>query len=210
MAQTDPALANQANYVSPVFQADWNTVPVDRAFVVYIRDHYVHDLPLSDTRPRCSAQDPAIQAMQHQRAMISSADNGHAVSVDFTDTPAQAAAGNAAATQLATTAATAPKLGPQEYYAFCASDPSAPVLYFSDVLVGKADPPRGNMRGVSFQALGTSFLAFLQRKYAFKGAAGCHAGSSSVAPVQSIKQMMEDQYKKAGKEIVESGWKNTP
>lgn len=150
MAQTDPALAHQVNYVSPVFQADWNTTPVDRAFGVYIRDHYVHDLSLSDTRPRCSAQNPAMQAMQHQRAMISSADNGHAVTVDFTDTPAQAAAGSAAATQIAATAATAPKLDPQDYYVYCASDPSAPVLYFSEVFAGKADPPRGEHAGCQF------------------------------------------------------------
>jgi hypothetical protein len=150
-----------------------------------------------------------MQAMLHQRAMISSADNGHAVSVDFTDTPAQAAAGNEAATQMAATAATAPRLDPQEYYVFCSSDPSAPVLYFSAVFVGKADPPRGNMRGVSFQGVGNSFLAFLQQKYAFKGSAACHGGARESTPTQVLKQQQEDQYKKANKQIVETGWKHT-
>ena len=84
--------ANMTTYVSQVFQADWDTAPVSMAYDVFIRDHYVHDLNLSDLSPRCSAQSPAMQTMQHQTAMISNKRIGHAVPVDFSDTPAQQAA----------------------------------------------------------------------------------------------------------------------
>jgi len=93
--------ANMTTYVSPVFQADWDSAPVSMAYNVYIRDHYVHDLTLSDLSPRCSAQSPAMQAMQHQTAMISNKRIGKAVLVDFTYTAAQAAAAHAPATPAA-------------------------------------------------------------------------------------------------------------
>lgn len=206
VAQTDRALANQVTYVSPVFQADWNSAPVDRAFDVYIRDHYVHDLPLSDASPRCSAQSPALQAMMHQRAMISSADNGKAVPVDFTFAPSQAAGGNAATAQMAATAAASPALAPRQFYVYCLSDPSAPTMYFSEVFVGSADPT--GQHGVSFRAIGNSFLAFLQKKYAFKSTANCVGRTSTSPQAPGSKQQMEDQYGKANKQIVETGWKN--
>ena len=94
--------ANMTTYVSQVFQADWDSGPVSMAYDVFIRDHYVHDLPLTDLSPRCSAQSPAMQTMQHQTAMISNKRIGHAVAVDFSDTPAQqAAAAHAGATPAA-------------------------------------------------------------------------------------------------------------
>lgn len=206
MAQTDRALANQVDYVSPVFQADWDSSPVDKAFDVYIRDHYVRDLSLADTSPRCSARSPAMQTMMHQRAMISSADNGHAVPVDFAYTPAQAAGGNAAAAQTAAAAASSPTLAPQEYYVYCFSDASAPTIYFSEVFVGKADPMR--MHSASFRNLGNTFLVFLQQKYSFKSSASCVGRTSESPQAPGSKQQLEDQFKKANHQIVETGWKN--
>ena len=47
---------------APIFQADWDSAKVSMAYDVYIRDHFVHDLNLSDLSPRCSAQSPAFQA----------------------------------------------------------------------------------------------------------------------------------------------------
>jgi hypothetical protein len=196
------------DYVSPVFQADWDAANVDRAFDVYLRDHYVHDLSLEDKSTRCSAQSPAMQSMMNKQAMVSSAGNGKVVAVDFTDTPVQVAAGNAAATQMAAAAAAAPKLGLGEYYVLCTSDPSAPVIYFSDVFVGKTD--RTDIRGVSFRNIENTFLVFLQHKYSFKGPASCTGGYSESAPAQGRKQQLEDQYKKANTQIVETGWKNAP
>lgn len=205
VAQTDTALANKAAYVSQVFQADWNSALVDRAYEQYIRDHYVHDLQLSNT-PRCSAQSPAMQEMQHQRAMISSADNGHAVAVDFTYASAQAAGGNAAAVQAADTTSPSPSAALHEFYVFCLSDPTAPTIYFSEVFVGKADPTL--QHGVSFRGIGNNFLAFLQQKYAFKSSANSVGRSSTSAQAPGSKQQLEDQYKKANKQIGETGWKS--
>ncbi len=88
-------------YVSSIFQADWDSAPVSTAYNVYMRDHFVHDLNMSDLSPRCGAQSPAIQASMHQTAMISNKRTGHAVPVDWTYTPAQAAEANAAAAQAA-------------------------------------------------------------------------------------------------------------
>jgi hypothetical protein len=85
--------ANMTTYVSQVFQADWDSDRVSMAYNVFIRDHYVHDINMSDLSPRCSAQSPAMQTMQHQTAMISNKRIGHAVEVDFSDTAAQASAG---------------------------------------------------------------------------------------------------------------------
>ncbi len=84
--------ANMTTYVSQVFQANWDSAPVSMAYNVFIRDHYVHDLTLTDLSPRCSAQSPAMQTMQHQTAMISNKRIGQTVAVDFSDTPAQQAA----------------------------------------------------------------------------------------------------------------------
>ena len=89
--------ANMTTYVSQIFQADWDSAPVSMAYNVFIWDHYVHDLTLTDLSPRCSTQSPAMQTMQHQTAMISNKRIGHAVAVDFSDTPAQAAAAHGAA-----------------------------------------------------------------------------------------------------------------
>jgi hypothetical protein len=94
--------ANMTTYVSQVFQANWDSAPVSMAYNVFIRDHYVHDLTLTDLSPRCSAQSPAMQTMQHQTAMISNKRIGQTVAVDFSDTPAQqAAVAHAAATPAA-------------------------------------------------------------------------------------------------------------
>ena len=95
--------ANQTAYVSQIFQADWDSAPVSMAYNVYIRDNYVHDLdPSADLSPKCSAQSPAMQAMQHQSALIGTKLTRHVVPVDFTYTSAEATGGNAAMAQVAT------------------------------------------------------------------------------------------------------------
>lgn len=211
MEQTDPALANEVTYVSPVFEADWNLDAVVEHFDVFIRDHYVHDLNVADKSRWCLAASPAAIPPGSQEAAIRTTSVGHSVAVDFTDTPAQIAAGKAAATQTAAAAATALKLGPDEYYMFCVSDPSAQLLYFSDVFVGKADPNSRSTKGaISLQNVTSVFLAFLRQKYSFKSTALCRAGvnGSTESGVQVLKQRLEDQYKQANKQIVETGWKN--
>jgi hypothetical protein len=114
--------------------------------------------------------------------------------------------GRALHAQSATAAATAPTLAPGEYYVVCTSDPSGPVVYFSEVFVGKTDRP--DMRGFSFRIIENNFVVFLQHKYSFKSSAECPVGARESAPAQGRKQQLEDQYKKANKQIVETGWKN--
>jgi hypothetical protein len=78
-------------YLSPLFQADWDSAPVSMAYKMYIRDHYVHDLdPTANLSPTCSAQSPAMQTMAHQTAMVGTKLIQHVVPVDFTYTSAQA------------------------------------------------------------------------------------------------------------------------
>ena len=217
MAQTDPTLTNQANYVSPLFQADWNSAVVDRAFDVYMRDHYVHDLDLSDASSRCQAQSPAMQPKTPQLTM--KFPFGHTVAVDFTDTPAQAAAGNAAAGNVAAgsvatmptaaAATAAPTLGPGGYYVFCYSDVGASVIYFSDVFAGEPDSHVGDPRQFTFGKISARFFAILQQKYAYRalrGSAVCQGRPRQATPAQRDKQVLEDKYK--NRKIVETGWKD--
>ena len=101
-----------------------------------------------------------------------------------------------------------------EMYVYCLSDRSAQVIYFSEVFIGKADPPSSGMRQVSFRNIAKDFLVFLQQKYSFKSDSTypttCVGRTSGSAEAPGSKQKLEDSYKQANKQIVETGWKNTP
>lgn len=101
-----------------------------------------------------------------------------------------------------------------EMFVFCLSDRSAQVIYFSDVFTGKADPPSRGMREVSFRNIAKDFLVFLQKKYSYKSDASypttCVGRTSASADAPGSKQKVEDPFKQANKQIVETGWKNTP
>jgi hypothetical protein len=209
--------ANMTTYVSPVFQADWDGDPVSTAYTVFIRDHYVHDLdPTANTGPRCSAQSPAMQAMQHQSAMISGI--GHVVPVDFTDTVAQAAASHAAAASANTASAGAgPALGPNRSPAFCYSDLNAPVVYLSDIFAIQALPVgsehgNGGAQRAAEYANATPFQAFLKKQYGSNSAASCsisfYPTAAGLKAAQDSKQRVKDMAIKSKGQIVETGWKN--
>jgi hypothetical protein len=110
----------------------------------------------------------------------------------------------------AQTQASAPASG--EMYVYCLSDRSAPVVYFSEVFTGKPDPPSSRMRQVSFTNIAKDFLVFLQQKYSYKSDSSypttCVGRTSGSAEAPGSKQKLEDQYKQANKQIVETGWKN--
>lgn len=118
----------------------------------------------------------------------------------------------AASTQALHAQTTAPAAG--EMYVYCLSDRSAPTIYFSDVFTGKADPPSRGMREVSFRNIAKDFLVFLQKKYSYKSDASysttCVGRTSGSADAPGSKQKVEDPFKQANKQIVETGWKNTP
>jgi hypothetical protein len=141
--------ANMTTYVSQVFQADWDSAPVSMAYNVFIRDHYVHDLTLTDLSPRCSAQSPAMQTMQHQTAMISNKRIGHAVAVDFSDTPAQ----QAAATHAAATPAAQP---PSPSSSGCRPGDRNPSCSFNQPQPGQAVQPTTSSAGGPFISCSTA------------------------------------------------------
>jgi hypothetical protein len=99
-----------------------------------------------------------------------------------------------------------------EMYVYCLSDRSAPVIYFSEGFIGKADPPSSGMRQVSFRNIAKDFLVFLQQKYSYKSDSNypttCVGRTSGSAEAPGSKQKLEDSYKQANKQIVETGWKN--
>jgi hypothetical protein len=101
-----------------------------------------------------------------------------------------------------------------EMYVYCLSDRAEQVIYFSDVFTGKADPPARGMRKVSFRNIAKDFLVFLQKKYSYKSDASypttCVGRTSGSADAPGSKQKVEDPFKQANKQIIETGWKNTP
>lgn len=108
--------------------------------------------------------------------------------------------------------AQSPNAALNESYVYCLSDRSAPVIYFSEVFVGKADPPSSGMRQVGYRNIAKGFLEFLQQKYSYKSDSSypttCVGRSSGSPQAPGSKQQLEDQYKQANKQIVETGWKN--
>jgi hypothetical protein len=143
--------------------------------------------------------------------------------IDWTDTPAEVAATNAKVSSAAAAAAV-PTAAADQNYVVCASERDGPVIYVSEVFTGVMPPaPAGASRGngwaqradeAAFQA---PFLAFLQKKYAFKSGSNypveCgvtfapNAGGLQAA--QKYKQSLEDLAKQNKKQIVETGWTNS-
>jgi hypothetical protein len=217
-ATSDPAYSNHATYVSSIFQADWDSTAVSMAYDVYIRDHYVHDLSMSDLSPRCSAQSPAFATMMHQTAMISNKRTGLAIPVDFTYTPAQAAGGNAAAVQAASVAqAAAARTAAAKFFISCSTSGGAGIdTYYTGVFqIGTA---RVSQRGVLVSAESQSvldhFYAYLTQK-GYKFSPGS-ASACDIKPTEA--EAKAAQHKRAyegggcstcGK-VVETGWKDTP
>ena len=209
--------ANMTTYVSQVFQTDWDSAPVSMAYTVYIRDNYVHDLnPSADLSPRCSAQSPAMQKMQHQTAMISNKRIGHAIGVDFSDSSAQAAAGNVVGTQAATaTQAAAAQAASAKFYISCSTSGGAGIdTYYTGVFPIKnaTTTPRGVLASPESQVVLDHFYAYLTQKgYNFK------PGSSSACDIARTEAAAQAaQHKRAyegggcstcGK-VVETGWKD--
>ncbi|HKV52769.1 MAG TPA: hypothetical protein VJO52_16360 [Gemmatimonadaceae bacterium] len=108
-----------------------------------------------------------------------------------------------------TPADTATALQRGEFYLYCFSDQSAPIVYFSEVFIGKADSFRNPP---DFGSIGQAYLVFLEQKYAFKSASGLRPscfGWGNDPQTLGSKRYSEDRFKKANKQIVETGWKYT-
>jgi hypothetical protein len=205
--------ANRTTYVSQIFQADWDSAPVSMAYNVFIRDNYVHDLTLTDLSPRCSAQSPAMQTMQHQTAMISNEATGRSVAVDFTYTDAQAKAGRAAsAPATPSTATNAPSAGGP--FISCSTQGGAGITIYLTGIFQTTKPVRSSPNGAKFvdQSIVNDFNAYLKGKgFNFKpgSAAGC-----DVSPTEAAAQAAQHtriyggggSCGYCGAKVVETGW----
>jgi hypothetical protein len=207
--------ANMTTYVSQVFQADWDSALVSMAYNVFIRDHYVHDLGLSDLSPRCSAQSPAMQTMQHQTAMISNKRIGHAVAVDFSYTPAQQAAATHATATPATpaTATNAPSAGGP--FISCSTQGGGGITIYVTGIFQTSKPVRSTPNGAKVvdQSVVKDFYAYLTQKgYNFKPGSG---GSCDVSPTRAAAETAQHTRIHGGgggcgfcgAKVVETGWK---
>jgi hypothetical protein len=207
--------ANMTTYVSQIFQADWDSAPVSMAYDVFIRDHYVHDLTLTDLSPRCSAQSPAMQTMQHQTAMISNKRIGQAVAVDFSDTPAQQAAASHAASAPATpsTASNAPSAGGP--FISCSTAGGGGATIYVTGIFQTAKPVRSTPSGAKVvdQSVLNDFYAYLTQKgYTFKPGS---AGGCDVSPTEAAAETAQHTRIHGGgggcgycgNKVVETGWK---
>lgn len=209
--------ANMTTYVSPVFQADWDSAPVSMAYNVFIRDNYVHDLnPSADLSPRCGAQSPAMLTGMHQTAMISNKRTGKSVLVDFTDTPAEAAGGNAALAQVASATQAAAAQAAAGFFISCSTSGGAGIdTYYTGIMPIKnaRTTPNGATVSPESQPILDHFYAYLTQKgYNFK------PGSSSACDIaRTAAAAQAAQHKRAyegggcstcGK-VVETGWKDS-
>ncbi len=225
-------------YVSSVFQADWDSVAVSNAWYAYIRDHYVHDLDqtinggtFGSGSNLCLAQSPPFATMGHQSAMVGSKTVQHIVPVDFTDTPAQAAAGNVVGAQAAAaTQAAAAQTAAATFFISCSTSGNAGVdTYYTGVFEIGAKPGRSphppNTPGAYIggtwmvpadlsQKVLDHFYAYLTQKgYKFS------PGSSSACDVRPTEAEAKAAHHKRAYEgggcstcgkVVETGWKDTP
>jgi hypothetical protein len=209
---SDPIYPNHTMYISQLFQADWNPAPVSMAYKVFIRDHYVHDLTVTDLSPRCNAQSPAMQTMQHQTAMISNKRIGKAVAVDFTDTPAQAAAGHAAAAPSGSAApASASTGGP---YISCSTSGGAGTVIYLTGIFQTTKPVRYLPNGAKIvdQSVLNDFYAYLTQKgYNFKpgNIQGCDVSPTEAAAKTAQHTRVyggSGSCGYCGNKVVETGW----
>lgn len=206
--------ANMTTYVSQVFQADWDSAPVSMAYNVFIRDYYVHDLILTDLSPRCSAQSPAMQTMQHQTAMISNKRIGQAVPVDFSDTPAQQAAATHVAGAPATPAtASASTGGP---FISCSTQGGAGFDIYVTGIFQTTKPVKylPNRAKVVDQSVLDDFYAYLTQKgYKFKRGSneGCDVSPTEAAAIAAQHTRIyggSGSCGYCGAKVVETGWKD--
>ena len=212
MTQTDPALANEATYVTPVFQADWNSSAVDTAFDAFMRNQYVHDLSLADHSTRCVAQSPALDGLMHQTALISNKRIGHVITVDWTDTPAQAAAANAAIA-----AAPPPQAAPSSNGSFiaCSTSSGAGIDTYLTAVFQTAKPVRRMPNGgysVDGAILDRFYAYLTQQGYKFKpgSGSGCAVGATAAeAEAAKHKRYYEGGGCSTCGKTVETGWKDT-
>jgi hypothetical protein len=196
-------------YISQVFQADWDSAAVDRAYDVYIRDQYVHDLSLADTSTRCVALSPALAVSLHQSSTLGSKLIRHIVPVDFSDSPAQAAA----AQNIPAAPAAAPAAGGS--FISCSTSGGAGIDTYLTGVFQTTHPVRHLPSGANLvdQGVLDRFYAYLkQQGYNFKPGSDANC---AIAPTEAEAETAKHKrYYEGGGcstcgKTVETGWKDT-
>lgn len=215
-------------YASDVFAALWKTPQeadgVKAAFLAFLQKKYGFKSD-SNHFVECYAVDPSpgafrsVKLNKRYATETATANKQQIVETGWMNTSAERSATytaaqvvannapvNAAVTSAAATASAA--AAAYENYMVCWST-GEPVAYFSDVF--NAPPPPPGPRGRQGTQLGQTFLAFLKQKYALtpNDHTICSGPPTpSLQKAEAYKQQMEDQTKKANKQVVETGWKN--
>jgi hypothetical protein len=207
-----------AAYVTPMFSTGAPERTATVAFVHYMEATYDVD-KLQQGSGYCKTVSNSADQRAYTMSLIEkqwTASHTEVIRVAWTNSPGQPAADTAAAEPVASPMqAPAASSSSTGLYLFCSSEPDGPIVYFSDFFV--ADPDPGGPRGVSFRNVSAAYFAFLKQKYAFNSGSnyptGCLNATRTDAGMryaQTHKQQMEDQYRKTGKQIVETGWRYTP
>jgi hypothetical protein len=85
---------------------------------------------------------------------------------------------------------------PPQFFVVCASPPNQPTVYFSGVLQGPVTALAGFRAG---------FTAFLAQTYAYNGAVSC-SPTNNAANAQNFLTNSSTAYRKAKKNVVDTGW----
>jgi hypothetical protein len=227
---------HQTVYVTPFIHTDAAASTIHQSYYTYMHATYpVDKLGHESDFCRQASADPGQQAFSlstQEKQWASSNPPWEVIHINWTYTPAEVAATNAAVAS-ATTAAAVPTAAANQNYVWCNSAwagtagtmmPAGTVMYFSDVFAATAPPPppagekTGNGWGQrnAAAALQTPFFAFLQKKYGYKDAGNypveCRLGypptAGGLQSAQKARQQFEDLAKQNRGQIVETGWQN--
>jgi hypothetical protein len=202
----------QVVYITPIIHTDLAASDISTAFnrymiLIYNVGNITAGSGSCTTKMSSSADQQAYTTQQLEKQWADS--KTPVTHLDWTGTPSEITAANAAqaATAAPPAGMAAPNAALREFYVFCYTDPSAPIIYFSEVFVGKADP--SHQIGVSFRNIQNDFAVFLQQKYSLKIGPNCVGRTSASPQVPGSKQLMESQFKQANKQaqVAETGWK---
>jgi hypothetical protein len=158
-------------YATPFIHTDATVTTIEQAWFKYMQLTYPVD-KLDGLAAQCEqfgdSADQRAFAMSYEDKGWSGS-NTDLTHVNWTYTPAQVAATNQAAAASDAALVAAAALGPNQSPALCFSDPSAPVVYLSDIFGVPTLPPSashgdaGAVRAAS-NAAAAPFQTFLKKK----------------------------------------------
>jgi hypothetical protein len=224
----------QTVYVTPFIHTDAAASTIHQAYYTYMHQTYpVDKLGHESDMCRQVSADPGQQAFTLSTEEKQwAASNWQVIHINWTYSPGQVAATNAAVASAAAAGAV-PTAAANQNYAWCNSAwagtagtmmPAGTVMYFSDVftVVAPPQPPPGSKTGNGWAqgnasaALQTPFFAFLQKKYRYNNAGNypvdCRLGypptAGGLQSAQSARKQFEDLARQNRAQIVETGWRN--